>query len=94
MRNESYRRIVQHVIDGDTFSFRRKIGKFNKVRLADVKAPPKNTVAGRKAMMTLRGMIGGRTVTIKPVGISYDRVVAEVYADRKNVNRRMIERGY
>ena len=34
----------------------------------------------------------GKKVTIKPVGTSYDRVVAEVYADNKSVNERMNER--
>ncbi|KXB03549.1 hypothetical protein AKJ47_02060 [candidate division MSBL1 archaeon SCGC-AAA261G05] len=81
-------------MDGDTFEVARRIGKFNIIRLANVNAPSKNTKAGMKAMQVLRGMIGGKVVTIRPVGTSYNRIVAEVFADRKSVNKRMRERGY
>lgn len=91
---KKYARTVKHVIDGDTFEVARKMGKFNRIRLANVDAPNKSTIAGMEAMRALRGMMGGKRVTVRPVGISYNRVVAEVFAGRKSVNRRMRERGY
>ena len=91
---KKYVRTVKRVIDGDTFEVARKMEKFNRVRLANVDAPKKGTSAGMEAMRTLRGMIGGKKVTIRPVGRSYNRVVAKVFADRKSVNRRMRKRGY
>lgn len=94
MVRKSYRRTVTRVIDGDTFMVARRIGKFNIIRLANVNAPSKRTAAGMEAMWVLRGMIGGRVVTIRPVGTSYNRIVAEVFAGGKSVNRRMRDRGY
>jgi len=37
----------------------------------------------------LRGLIGGKTVTIVPVGTSYNRVVANVRSNRKGINKRL-----
>ena len=91
---KKYVRTVKRVIDGDTFEVARRIGKFDKIRLANVSAPKKSTRAGMEAMRALRGMMGGKRVTIRPVGRSYNRVVAEVFANRKSVNRRMRKRGY
>ena len=90
----SMRRTVTGTIDGDTFEIYTNINGLYKIRLADVNAPERYTSAGRQAMYILRGMIGGRVVTIRPVGRSYDRIVAEVFADGRSVNRRMKLRGY
>lgn len=91
---KSYRRKVQGIIDGDTFWIQKPIKGFQKVRLAGVGAPERGKPYGEKAMHRLRGMIGGKVVTIKPVGTSYDRVVAEVYSGRRSVNKRMKNRIY
>ncbi len=84
------RRRVKQVIDGDTFQTYRKIGGSNRVRLAGYNAPERNTREGRTATNRLRGLIGGRTVTVKPVGRSYGRTVADVYSRRMNVRRRLM----
>jgi len=83
------RRTVKRVIDGDTFEVARKIGGTNRVRLANVNAPERNTKAGKKDTNRLRGLIGGKTVSVTPVGRSYGRVVAKVSHNRKSVNKRM-----
>ena len=83
------RRTVKRIIDGDTFVVNRKIGSTNKVRLAGVNAPERNSSGGRKATNQLKGLIGGKPVTIIPRGRSYDRVVADVRHKRKSVNKRM-----
>ncbi|MFH1637673.1 MAG: thermonuclease family protein, partial [Candidatus Woesearchaeota archaeon] len=70
------RRKVKTVIDGDTFIVSRKIGNTNRVRLAGVNAPERYQPGGKKATDRLRRLIGGKTVTIVPVGKSYGRVVA------------------
>jgi len=88
------RRKVKEIIDGDTFKVARAINGVQKIRLEDVDAPEIGTKAGKKAKKTLAGMIAGKTVTIRPKARSYDRVVAEVIADRKSVNKRMRKRGY
>lgn len=86
------KRTVKKVIDGDTIVVNRKIGNTNKIRLANVYAPEKGTKAGRKATNILRGLVGGKSITLTPKGRSYDRVVAEVRLGRKSVNKRMREK--
>src|SRR3989338_1177685 len=83
------RRKVKHVIDGDTFIVGRKIGKTNVVRLAGINAPEKYQFGGKQATNRLRGLIGGKTVTIVPVGTIYNRVVANVRSNRKSINKRL-----
>ena len=82
------KRTVKKIIDGDTFIVNRKIGNTNRVRIANYNAPERNTRSGKTATNRLRGMIGGQSVSITPVGRSYNRVVAKVTKNRKNVGRR------
>jgi len=84
------RRKVKQVIDGDTFIVSRKIGNTNRVRLAGVNAPEKYQFGGMKATNRLRSLIGGKTVTIIPIGKSYGRVVANVRSKRRSINKRII----
>ena len=88
MTRKSYRRKVKKVIDGDTFEIYRPILGKTFVRLANVDAPEKGQFAYMKAKNRLKGMIGGKVVTIKPVAVM-ERLIAEVVADRKSVNKRM-----
>ena len=72
------RRTVKRVLDGDTFQTYRKINGSNYVRLAGVNAPERWQFGGRKATESLKRQIQGKTVTLQPVGRSYNRVVARV----------------
>jgi micrococcal nuclease len=83
------RRTVKKVLDGDTFITKRKIGNTNRVRLAGYNAPEKNQFGSSRATNRLRGLIGGKTVSIKPVGRSYGRVVGKVTINRRNVSKSM-----
>ena len=83
------RRTVKRIIDGDTFIVNRKIKGTNKIRLAGYNAPEKHQFGGTKATNRLRGLIGGKPITIIPRGRSYDRVVADVRVNRRNVSKRM-----
>lgn len=82
-----FRRKVKQVIDGDTFLVSKKIGNTNRIRLAGVRAPERYQFGSRKATNRLRGLIGGKTVTIVPIGRSYDRIVANVRSERKGINK-------
>jgi len=75
---------VTKVIDGDTFKIPRKV-----IRLANVNAPEKGTKRGLQAKRDLKDMINGRTISYKPVGKSYNRVVAQVKLGGKSVNQAM-----
>jgi endonuclease YncB( thermonuclease family) len=87
-----YTRTVKKIVDGDTFVVNRKIGNTNRIRLANVNAPAKNQFGGGYATNALRGFVGGRKISITPVGRSYDRIVAEVTQNRRNMNKRMNEK--
>ena len=89
-----YKRRVKRIIDGDTFVMSSSIQNLSKIRLADVNAKPISTIAGRRAKDLLKQILGRRSVLIKPVSISYDRLVAEVYIGTKSVNQIMINHGY
>lgn len=88
------KRTVKRIIDGDTFVVSRKVGNSNIIRLANVNAPEKRSYGGRKATNILKGMVGGKKVSLSPVGRSYGRVVAKVTQNRRNINKRMKSKGY
>ncbi len=75
---------VIKVIDGDTIRIPRKV-----LRLANVDAPELCRRGGTKAKNQLKDMVQGKTITYKPVGKSYDRVVAQVRLKGKSVNQAM-----
>ena len=75
---------VTKIIDGDTFKIPGK-----SIRLANVYAPEKGTKGGAKAKGELKDMIGDKTISYKPVGKSYNRVVAQVKIGGKSVNQGM-----
>ncbi len=95
---------VKKVIDGDTFIVDPPISlprldssnKYDKVRLANLNAAESGTLKGMQAELYLKELIEQRQVTLKPVGISYDRVVADVtlYPINLNVNAAMVYKGY
>ena len=75
---------VTKVIDGDTFRIPRK-----NIRLANVDAPEMGNRGGAKAKSQLKNMVQGKTISYKPVGKSYNRVVAQVKVGGKSVNQSM-----
>jgi len=83
------RRKVKQVVDGDTFVVGRKINGSNRIRIAGYSAPESNQFGGSRATNRLRGLIGGKTVTITPRAKSYGRVVADVRLNRRSVSKRL-----
>lgn len=75
---------VTKIIDGDTFKIPRKV-----IRLANVYAPEMGTKGGSQAKADLKNIIKGKTISYKPVGKSYNRVVAQVKVGAKSVNQTM-----
>lgn len=69
---------------------------FNKIRLKNIDAPESGTPQGEKAIRYLKQLLEGKRVTFKPTGISYDRVVADVwrYPDHVFVNAIMVYSGH
>lgn len=75
---------VVKIIDGDTFKIPRKV-----IRLANVYAPEMGTKGGSQAKTDLKKLIKDKTISYKPVGKSYNRVVAQVKIGAKSVNQTM-----
>ena len=69
---------------------------FNKIRLRNIDTPESGTPQGEKAIRYLKQFLEGKQVTFKPVGISHDRVVADVwrYPDHVFVNAIMVYSGH
>lgn len=69
---------------------------FNKIRLRNINAPEPGTPQGEQAARYLKQLLEGKRVTFKPVGISHDRVVADVwrYPDKLFANAVMVYSGH
>ena len=69
---------------------------FNKIRLKNINAPESGTPQAEKAVHYLKQLLEGKQVRFKPVGISYDRVVADVwrYPDHVFVNAIRVHSGH
>ena len=79
-----------HVEDGDTFSTRQGVW----IRLARVNAPEKGHPNYDKAKKLLSDLILNKIIVYRQVGTSFNRIVAEVTQDGKNINDAMIRAGY
>ena len=67
-----------------------------RVRLAHINTPELGTPSGEQAALYLKHLLEGKRVTLRPLGVSYDRVVADVwrYPDNVSVNAAMLYKGY
>jgi endonuclease YncB( thermonuclease family) len=81
------RRTVSRVVDGDTFVVRRRVGGSRYVRIAGIDTPERGERGYATAKRQLQRKIGGRRVAIRPVGRSYNRIVAVVPAVRRTRRR-------
>lgn len=79
-------RKVQKVIDGDTFKVRRRVRGTQFIRIAGIHAPERGE-RGYLATKKKLSRIEGKEVTIKPIGKSYGRVVANVFYRRKKIKK-------
>jgi len=81
---------VSQVIDGDTVT----VGGRD-VRLQGIDAPESDQLHGANATRALERLIGGKRVQLDVTGTDrYDRLIAVVYHDRRNVNRWLVKQGH
>jgi len=80
----SVRRKVQRVVDGDTFTVRKKVSGSQYIRVAGVNAPEKGQRGYATAKQNL-SKLKGKTVTIRPKAKSYGRTVGDVIYKRKKL---------
>jgi len=86
----TYNAICDYVEDGDTFH--TAMQKWT--RLARYDAPEQGEPGYYEAKQLLSSLILNKEIAYEPVSTSYDRIVAEVCQDGKNVNNIMINSGY
>lgn len=89
---------VAYVIDGDTF----QLASGERIRIAGIDAPEtqpglakcaQELAAGRAATARARAMLAGRTVRIVRVGRSYNRTVARVTLEGRDVAAMLVDAG-
>ena len=84
---------VIKIIDGDTIHIRHN-SKTHKVRLAYIDCPEIKQKYGRSVSMYLSDMIRGKIVLAQIHAIDqYNRLIAEIFYDNKNINLHLIEKG-
>lgn len=83
---------ITKVIDGDTMKGADK----KNYRLAGVNAPEKGKPNSLKAQTALAGMVEGKVLKVKTVGMSYGRPVVEAHEKgvKTSVNERMQRKGF
>ncbi|WDP91131.1 MAG: thermonuclease family protein [Desulfobacter sp.] len=90
---------VVRVFDGDTIEARGS-GLTFKVRLVGIDSPEKGRKGQKgqpfalKAKQTLAKLVSGRQIRLKQYGTGgYNRLLAEVFADARNINLEMLKSG-
>ena len=76
---------VSKVIDGDTVMLYRDLKGSRYVRMPNVNAPERKRMGWLKERERIKRMIEGKTVTIRPKGRSYGRIMGEIVYKRKLV---------
>jgi micrococcal nuclease len=86
---------ITRVVDGDTVSFKVHNGPVEKVRLADIDTPERDQPWGTEATTALRQWSMSKPARIEVVDTDrYGRLVATLWVDDENINRRLVEEGH
>ena len=86
---------VTRVVDGDTVVFKVYNGPVEKVRLADIDTPERDQPWGAEATTALRQWSMSKSARIEVVDTdSYGRLVATLWVDDENINRRLVIEGH
>ena len=86
---------VERVVAGDTIVFKTGDAKTQRVRLADIDIPELDQPWGGEAKAALKGWAENRRAQIRIVDTDrYGRLVATLWIDGKNINRRLVAKGH
>ena len=86
---------VERAVDGDTIVFKAGDAKTQRVRLADIDTPELDQPWGEEAKAALTGWAEDRGAEIRIVDTDrYGRLVATLWIDGENVNRRLVAEGH
>ena len=86
---------VEKVVDGDTIVFQRIGAKTQRVRLADIDTPELDQPWGIEAKAALKNWAEKRRGEVRIVDTDrYGRLVATLWIDGENINRRLVAEGH
>lgn len=95
---DSERGVVRYVTDGDTF----RLTSGERIRIAGIDAPESRADQakcraelrlGQAATATARALLDRRTIAFQRVGKSYDRTVATVRVDERDLATMLVKAG-
>ena len=86
-------RRVSSVTDGDTFSVSPSILRngrsWSRIRIANFYAPEKGETGWSSAKAKLDRLVRNKTVSLDVRGVSYDRLVCDVYLNELNIKTKL-----
>ena len=92
--NEFYARVVG-ISDGDTFKVLYQENQEIKIRLGHIDAPEKRQPFGKSAKKFASDLCFGKEVKIvRQSKDRYQRIIAEVFIGKTNVNKEIVRAGY
>lgn len=90
----SFQARVVGISDGDTLTVLDELNQQHKIRLAEIDAPERGQPWGDRSRQALAALVAGKTVSVQQTDTDrYGRVVARVFADGEDINRKMVEQG-
>ncbi|KGI56158.1 thermonuclease family protein [Campylobacter sp. MIT 97-5078] len=93
--NTSFKAQVVRVIDGDTIEVLDKNKKNYRVRFFGIDAPESNQAFGKKSKEFLASLVAGKEVKIiKKDTDKYNRTLAVIELEGKDINKIMVENGF
>lgn len=86
--------LVPQVIDGDTIEVVQN-GRPERVRLTEIDAPEMSQPGGPASKSQLQALINGKEIRLVGSGRDrYQRVLAEIYVGKTNINKQMVSLGH
>ena len=92
---ESLNGQVLRVIDGDTITIITDARQTKKIRLSEIDTPERDQPWGRQASRALSKKVANKSIVAKVSGVDrYDRVIAEIFVEERNINHEMVSEGH
>ncbi len=94
-RTIAFRGRVVGITDGDTITVLDDQNQQHTIRLAEIDAPERGQPWGNRSRQALSALVFGKTISVQQTDTDrYDRIVARLFADGRDVNRAMVEQGH
>ena len=92
---ESLNGQVLRVADGDTITIITDGQQTKKIRLSEIDTPERDQPWGGQASLALSKKVANKSIVAKVSGVDrYDRVIAEIFVEERNINQEMVSEGH